>query len=143
MLKQAFEGGRGHMPKHSARVATLFHASSPLRAKGCGEMIRRGRVSGGRSRSEEISARRERPYSLNDHSWKASARCCYAPDYPRREEIRGRGRGRVSGGFQRQLPPRLLRQSKCEAGMEELIEEPLKFQNVQAPQVEIYILRKH
>ena len=138
MPEQAFEGRRGHMLKHLTRVGAVPHpqASSPLRAKGCGEMTRRGRVLEGRIRPEEKSACRERSYSVNEQTWKASARC-YAPEYPRRQEIRGRGRGRVSGSYQRQLPPRLLRQSRYE----ELIGEPLEFPNVEAPQVANYSFR--
>ena len=134
MLEQDYEARSVHMPKHLTRVGAVVQASSPLRAKGCGEMTRRGRVPEGRIRPEEISACRERSYSVNDQTWKASARC-YAPEYPRREQIRGRGRGRVSGSYQRQLPPRLMRQSRYDTGKEELIGEPLEFSNVQAPQV--------
>jgi len=47
--------------------------------------------------------------------------------------MRGRGRGRASGGYQRHLPPRLLRQSRADTGEE----ESLACRDVQAPQVGI------
>ena len=120
------------MQKQPSRVGAPFHASSlPLRARGRGQTARRGVE--GRAGFDGGSAWRERRYSLplEHQSWEVSAKR-HALDW--RDQARGRGRGRV-GGYQRHLPPRLLRQSRGGAGEEELNEEPLACRDVQAPQV--------
>ena len=130
------------MQKQPSCVGFPLHApSSPLRARGRGQTAftsRRGEEK--RVGSNGGSAWRERCYSLplENQSWEVSAKR-YALDCRRRDQIRGRGRGRVSGGrvggYQRHLPPRLQRQSRGGTGEEELSEESSACQDVQAPQV--------
>ena len=130
------------MQKQPSRVGLPLHPpSSPLRARGRGQTAftsRRGEER--RAGSNGGSAWRERRYSLPlEHQSREISAKRYALDCQRRDQVRGRGRGRVSGGrvggYQRHLPPRLLRQSRGETGEEELDEESLACQDVQAPQV--------